>query len=190
MLPGKTGLNVQAAEEGGEARKTQRGEHYKKQPSKPRKKLNINDVVHVQEPTGRKRWLPFQAKVIEINPNGRSYKIEMSNGFQTTKNRRHLMLAQKIEENIPDVAFEEDDPVTLDDIIKADNEYNPDSESDEEDESPEEFQIEPDNQSQPAQPAQHAEPEQELRRSERQNKGVRNHSCTGCCRLRNYPLCY
>ena len=137
MLPGKTGLNVQAAEEGAEARKTQRGEHYKKQPSKPRKKLNINDVVHVQEPTGRKRWLPFQAKVIEINPNGRSYKIEMSNGFQTTKNRRHLMLAQKIEENTPDVAFEEDDPVTLDDIIKADYEYNPDSESDEEDESPE-----------------------------------------------------
>ena len=38
MLPGKTGLNVQAAEEGAEAGKTQRGEHYKKQPSKPRKK--------------------------------------------------------------------------------------------------------------------------------------------------------
>ena len=105
----------------------------------------------------------------------------MSNGFQTSRNRRHLMPALEKNAEDPDVTFS-DDPDT-DDIINTNHECDDACNSDEEDdeEIQTEIQTEPESNTPAEQPAQ-----PELRRSARTNKGVKKHYCTGCCPIRTY----
>ena len=104
----------------------------------------------------------------------------MSNGFKTSRNRRHLRPALEKNTEDPDVSFS-DDPEN-DYIINRDHECDDTCDSEENDEGIQtEVQIELESNTPGEQPAQ-----PELRRSTRTNKGVKNHYCTGCCPVRTY----
>ena len=184
ILPGKTSLNVPAAEEGAEARKILRQEQYKKLRSKNLRALNIGDTVHVQETTGKNRgkWKPNEAIITGIHRDGRSYEVTMSNGHKSSRNRKFLRPALKKHEENPDNELATDpipDPVHDDDIINANHESG--NECIESDEEAGDIQNAPDI------PVPLAEPEPApVRRSPRINKGINCHSCTGCCGIRDY----
>ena len=180
ILPGKTSLNVPAAEEGAENRKMIRKYAYGKIRSKHMDALNIGQELHVQKTTGKDkgRWLPNEATVTGIHKDGRSYDIVTSTGLNTTRNRRHLRPATEKIEEFPDVEIQPD-PIPNNDIIKEHHACDDECETD--DESTEEIQNDPEITS----PAGETDPVP-LRRSARTNKGVKCHSCTGCCSIRNY----
>ena len=180
ILPGKTSLNTKAAELGAAARKEMREKEYNKRSFKNLRQLEVNEKVHVQSHIGRKRWSPKEATVTGIKPDGRGYYITMSNGFKTSRNRRHLRPALEKNTEDPDISFS-DDPEN-DYIINRDHECDDTCDSEENDEGIQtEVQIEPESDTPAEQPAQ-----PELRRSTRTNKGVKNHYCTGCCPVRTY----
>ena len=95
ILPGKTRLNVPAAEQGAEIRKQLREKEYNKWSTRDLCAFSVGQKVHVHEYLGRKRWLPVEATITAINQDGRSYQITMNNGFETSRNRRHLRSAQE-----------------------------------------------------------------------------------------------
>ena len=157
-----------------------REKEYKKRSFKNLRPLEVNEKVHVQSHIGRRRWSPKEAIVTGIKPDGRGYYITMSNGFKTSRNRRHLRPALEKNAEDPDIVFS-DDPDT-DDIINRDHECDDTCDSEENDEGIQtEIQTEPESNTPAEQPAQ-----PELRRSTRTNKGVKNHYCTGCCPVRTY----
>ena len=88
---------------------------------------------------------------------------------------------QEISENT-DAAPTSDPDITSSDHVTDSHHECIDECSDSEDEDTEEIQIHPENTTPDTQTA----PQPEPRRSSRVNKGIKCHSCTGCCSVRNY----
>ena len=89
ILPGKTSLNVCAAEVGAKARKELRQKQYENRSSRPLAEIQIGQDVYIQDHTGRKRW--NRKGTVTGKDGGRGYTLITEDGTETARNRSHIM---------------------------------------------------------------------------------------------------
>ena len=167
ILPGKTSLNVCAAEVGAKARKELRQKQYENRSSRPLAEIQIGQDVYIQDHTGRKRW--NRKGTVTGKDGGRGYTLITEDGTETARNRSHIM------------------PVPVD-YATQDSDVRPSLLSDD---SPSPAEIHEDLEvNQDSLPANSADPDPAnapLRKSSRIKKEKKVcHSCHDCRRIETY----
>ena len=181
VLPGKTSLNTDIAQEAAKNRKELRSKEYEKRASHALPELNVGDKVFVQDHDGRKHWTKEAVIIGKRGPRG--YDIKMDNSLETSRDRKHLRPINSPDEPpvyvIPDdwIRSELDAIDPLESAAETSHNELPDSDEDTEEEA-----IEQADEPHPEEP-----PPPDVRRSTRIANGKKScHSCIGCKLIYNY----
>ena len=179
ILPGKTSLNTNIAEEAAKNRKRVQTKQFKKRRSHDLPELNIGDRVLVQDQNGRKHWV--KEGIITGIRGPRDYNVKIEDSSETTRDRKHLRPFPEDEEDyvIPDdwIRSELDAIDPLESAADASQDESPDSDEDTDEEADEQA-----DEPHPEEP-----PPPDVRRSTRIANGKKScHSCVGCKLIYNY----
>ena len=89
ILPGKTSLNVCAAEIRAKAKNKLRQKQYENRKSRPLAEIQIGQDFYILDHTGRKRW--NRKRTVTGKYEGRGYTLITKDGTEKARNRSHIM---------------------------------------------------------------------------------------------------